>query len=187
MKREAAPEHAPAAPEGLMSSFLHERATPGTTLELRTPAGDFFLDDEEQRPVVLLSGGVGLTPMLSMLDELVARDTARDVWFIHAAQSGRHHALRDHVKEVAAAHPNVRSVAIYEVPDPADRPGVDYDESGRITMDWLKQTVPVAESDFYFCGPRGFMRMLGIGLRALDVPEERIHFEYFGPAGTLYA
>jgi nitric oxide dioxygenase len=156
-------------------------------VRVSAPAGDFFLGDQDGRPLVLLSGGVGLTPILSMLDTLVARGSQRDIWYVHAALSGRHHAMKQHLKEVVAAHPAVRSVVFYEFPTPEDMQGRDYDEPGRITMDWLKQTVPVAEADFYFCGPKGFMRMLAIGLRALDVPDERIHFEFFGPAEALYA
>ena len=63
--------------------------------------------------------------------------------------------------------------------------GADYDYAGRITMDWVKRTLPVSEADFYFCGPKGFMRLLNLGLRALGVPDERIHFEFFGPAQDL--
>jgi nitric oxide dioxygenase len=95
--------------------------------------------------------------------------------------------MKQHLKEVVAAHPAVHSVVFYEFPTLEDVQGQDYDEPGRITMDWLKETVPVAEADFYFCGPKGFMRMLAIGLRTLDVPAERIHFEFFGPAEALYA
>ena len=187
VKREDAPDDAPYAPPGLVSTFLHRETGPGTALPVSAPAGDFVLDEESARPVVLLSGGVGLTPMVSMLETLVDKDTSRDVWYAHAALSGRHHALRQHVRELAENRPNVRSFTFYEFPSVDDEVGRDYDQAGRITMDWLKHTVPVQDADFYFCGPRGFMRMLAIGLRALDVPEERIHFEFFGPAQALYA
>ena len=187
VKREGAPDDAPDAPPGLASNYLHDQGGPGTVVRVSAPAGDFSLDEQIGRPLVLLSGGVGLTPILSMLDTLVAQDAQRDIWYVHAALSGRHHAMKQHLKEVVAAHPGVRSVVFYEFPTQEDVRGQDYDEPGRITMDWLKQTVPVAEADFYFCGPKGFMRMLAIGLRALDVPDERIHFEFFGPAEALYA
>jgi nitric oxide dioxygenase len=187
VKREGAPDDAPEVPAGLASNYLHDQGGPGTLVRVSAPAGDFFLDAQDDRPLVLLSGGVGLTPTLSMLDTLVAKGGQRDIWYVHAALSGRHHAMKQHLKEVVAAHPAVRSVVFYEFPTPEDVQGRDYDEPGRITMAWLKQTVPVAEADFYFCGPKGFMRMLAIGLRALDVPDERIHFEFFGPAEALYA
>ena len=95
--------------------------------------------------------------------------------------------MKQHLQEIAAEHPNVRLAVFYEFPTPEDVQGRDYDQSGRITMQWLKRSVPISETDFYFCGPKGFMRMLALGLRALEVKEDRIYFEFFGPAGDLYA
>ena len=187
VKREDPPSGAPYAPPGAVSGYLHRDAVPGTVLPIRPPAGEFTLDDETQRPLVLISGGVGLTPLVSMLDALVDRGVQREIWFVHGALHGRHHAMHRHVRELVAAHPNIRSVVFYEFPTPEDVPGVDYDHPGRITMDWIRDNLPVREADFYFCGPRGLMRMLAIGLRALDVPDERIRFEFFGPAEALYA
>jgi nitric oxide dioxygenase len=136
---------------------------------------------------VLLSGGVGLTPMVSILDTLVDRRAARPVWHVHTALTGRHHAMKDHVRHVADEHGDVNAVVFYEFPSDDDVLGEDFDVAGRITLDWIKRELPTAEADFYFCGPKGFMRMLALGLRALDVPEEHIHFEFFGPPQDLYA
>jgi len=187
VKREGPPDDASDAPAGLASNYLHDQGSPGTVVRVSAPAGDFILDEQDGRPLVLISGGVGLTPILSMLDTLVAQAVQREIWYVHAALSGHHHAMRQHIKDVVAAHDRVHAAVFYEFPTPEDVPGRDYDEPGRITMDWLKRTVPMPEADFYFCGPKGFMRMLAIGLRALDVPDERIHFEFFGPAEALYA
>jgi nitric oxide dioxygenase len=176
----------PSAPPGLASNYLHDQIDVGSVLRVNAPAGDFFLDEDNDRPVVLLSGGVGLTPMVSMLDAMVDRGASRPAWYIHAAQWGRHHAMKQHIQDVVAAHDAIRSFVFYEFTTPQDAQGRDFDLSGRITMDWLKRVVPMHEALFYFCGPKGFMRMLALGLRALDVPEERIHFEFFGPAHDLY-
>jgi nitric oxide dioxygenase len=187
VKREAAPADGAGIPAGLASTYLHEHIGPGDRLRVSAPAGDFFLEERDHCPIVLLSGGVGLTPMVSILDTLVDRRAARPVWYVHAALRGRHHALKQHVRAVAGEHDNVNAVVSYEFPGDEDVPGKDYDVAGRITLDWIKRTLPIAEADFYFCGPKGFMRMLVLGLRALDVPEEHIHFEFFGPPQDLYA
>jgi nitric oxide dioxygenase len=155
VKREGAPDDAPQAPAGLASNYLHDQGGPGTLVRVSAPAGDFFLAEQDGRPLVLLSGGVGLTPTLSMLDTLVTQGGQRDIWYVHAALSGRHHAMKQHLKEVVAAHPGVRSVVFYEFPTPDDVRGRDYDEPGRITMDWLKQTVPVAGPTSISADPRG--------------------------------
>jgi nitric oxide dioxygenase len=187
VKREDPPEDAPYAPPGMASSYLHEEVGPGDVIQVSAPAGDFFLDETSRRPLVLLSGGVGLTPMVSVQEHLVGRGTPPETWYVHAALGGRQHAMKQHVRDLATANGPIHPVVFYEHPAPEDVLGRDYDLPGRVTMDWLKGAVPVADAHFYFCGPRGFMRMLAIGLRALDVPDERIHFEFFGPAEALYA
>jgi nitric oxide dioxygenase len=187
VKREGPPQDGSDLPAGLASNYLHDQVSPGTTLRVSAPAGDFFLNEESTQPVVLLSGGVGLTPMVSMLETIVEQGATRPVWYAHAALSGRQHAMKQYIQEITAAHPNVRSAVFYEFPTPEDLQGKDYDESGRITTEWLKRTVPISEAEFYFCGPKGFMRMLALGLRALDVKEDRIHFEFFGPPDDLYS
>jgi nitric oxide dioxygenase len=187
VKREGPPAEAPYAPPGVASNYLHEEVGPGCVVRVGPPAGEFFLDEETHRPIALLSGGVGLTPTMSMLEHLVDRGTPPETWYVHAAPCGRQHAMKRYVRDLAATNRAVHSVVFYEFPMPEDVRGRDYDLPGRLTMEWLKGTLPVADADFYFCGPRGFMRMLAIGLRALDVPEERIHFEFFGPAEALYA
>lgn len=187
VKREGPPDEAPYAPPGLVSNYLHEEVGPGSVLRVNVPAGDFVLDEASHRPVALLSGGVGLTPVLSMLEHLVERDRQRETWWVHAVRCGREQAMRQHVRDLAAASSAVHACVFFEHPMPEDVRGRDYDRAGRLSMEWVKDTLPVADLDFYFCGPRGFMRMLAIGLRALDVPEERIHFEFFGPAEALYA
>jgi nitric oxide dioxygenase len=175
----------PAARTGLHLPARPRR--PGSSVRVSAPAGEFFLQERDHCPIVLLSGGVGLTPMVSILDTLVDRRAARPVWHVHAALTGRHHAMKDHVRHVADEHGDVNAVVFYEFPSDDDVLGEDFDVACRITLDWIKRELPTAEADFYFCGPKGFMRMLALGLRALDVPEEHIHFEFFGPPQDLYA
>ncbi|UEM05114.1 NO-inducible flavohemoprotein [Skermanella rosea] len=188
VKREPAPAGNPAAGPGLVSGFLHDHGAPGTVLKVAAPAGDFFLDDPvAERPVVLLSGGVGLTPMVSMLDSIVAAGAGRPTLFVHGTRSGAHHAMKDHVRTVAATHPGVKAVTFYEQPRPQDVPGRDFDHAGVITPEWLRRAVPHTDADFYFCGPKPFMRLLARTLTDLGVDRDRLHYEFFGPADELYA
>lgn len=177
VKREEAEGDRPA---GIVSTYLHHDIQEGDILELSAPAGEFTLDPAVQLPVVLISGGVGLTPMVSMLETLLERDPAHDVVYIHAARDGSHHAMREHIIQWTEAHSSLRSYVVYESP----AAGEECDKIGYIDLPWL-QTVANANADFYFCGPTPFMRAIHQALKQWKVPEERIHFEFFGPADSL--
>jgi nitric oxide dioxygenase len=179
-------EDAAGKPEGRISTHLHRDLKEGDTVLVSAPAGDFTLRRGAERPVVLISGGVGLTPMVSMLNTLVSEEPARPVTFIHAAAHGRVHAMGQHVAEIAAAHPQVRAHLIYSEPTEEDRARGGFKE-GRIDLAWLQSVVPSKDADFYFCGPIPFMSCIRDSLRTWGVPEERIHFEFFGPAADLSA
>lgn len=177
VKREDATQNQPA---GIVSTYLHQEIHESDILHISAPAGEFTLDQSQQNPVVLISGGVGITPMLSMLETLLENDNQREVTFIHAARSGSYHAMKEHIDNLASQHPQLHSYVIYESP----ATGEAYDKAGYIDLPWLK-SVASAEADFYFCGPTPFMRAINLALKEWDVPEQRIHFEFFGPAGSL--
>lgn len=177
VKREAGP--------ALGSAHLHDRVAVGDVLDLRAPAGRFVLDADSTRPVVLLSAGVGLTPMVSMLEHLVATGSTREVWFIHAARSGREHAMGRHVRVLAAGRGNVHVHVCYGSPGPDDVVGRDFDSAGRLSVDLLKRLLPRDDHAFYLCGPSGFMRDLIAGLGATGVQPDRIRWEAFGPSASV--
>ncbi|MNI59737.1 Flavohemoprotein [compost metagenome] len=177
VKREEAVNNQPA---GVVSTYLHQEIHEGDIVEISAPAGEFILDQSQQNPVVLLSGGVGLTPMVSMLEALLGNDSKREVTFIHAARSGEFHAMKEHIADLDRQYEQLHSYVIYESP----AAGEHYDKSGYIDLPWLK-TVANAEADFYFCGPTPFMRTVNLALKEWGIPQERIHFEFFGPAGSL--
>ena len=185
IKREAAPADRPDLAPGLSSGFFHDRIAPGSGLRVGAPRGKFHLDPDSDRPVVLLSAGVGLTPMVSMLNTIVQRGATRPVWFLHGARNGREHAMGAHVRRLAAEHESVHVHIRYSLPDAADLEGRDYDDRGRIDIALLKQVLPFDDYDFYLCGPTPFMRSLYCGLLALDISESRIHYEFFGPGSLL--
>ncbi|EGF96399.1 Nitric oxide dioxygenase [Brevundimonas diminuta] len=170
--------------KGLASGWLHDNARVGMVLKVGAPAGDFFLPETPQRPVVLLSGGVGLTPMVSMLETLVAEKTDTEVHYVHGAYDAGVHAMGPHIRALTAAHPRARSTVFYEAPA---NDGDGHDHAGRITGAWLSQQTPIQEADYYLCGPRPFLRALVSDLRDAGVPADRIHYEFFSPADEILA
>lgn len=184
VKRELAPGDEPFAPGGLISNHLHDDVQEGDELLVHTPAGDFFLHDSG-RPVVLLSGGVGITPMLSMLNALVEGRVQRPVVFVHAALGRGYHAFREHVNELAQAHPNVRKVVYYTDVTAEDRPGEHHDEAGLIRLETLRPYLPEGDAEYYYCGPEGFTRAVEDILDRLRVAQERRFTETFGPSQSF--
>ncbi|MBI3271395.1 MAG: 2Fe-2S iron-sulfur cluster binding domain-containing protein [Planctomycetes bacterium] len=168
---------------GLSSCFFHDVLKQGDILDVRAPGGDFFLDMNKDRPVVLLGGGIGLTPVLSMLNEITKRGMKLETWFFYGMKNGTEHAQKKHIETVAAANPNVKLNICYSQPDPAkDAQGRDYQHASRVTVDLLRKLLPSSNYDYYLCGPPPFMESLVTGLQKWGVPDENVHFEAFGPA-----
>lgn len=161
---------------GKVSGWLHDDAAIGTQLQVAPPAGDFFLEPAEKQQVVLLSGGVGLTPMISMLESRRGSNWPQMV-YIHATQNGRQHAMRAQHEKLAD-----QSYVFYEAPGADDVEGRDYTGQGRIDPKWLAKNTRADIADYYICGPEGFMRQMINGLKAANVSPDRIHYEFFGPA-----
>lgn len=185
IKREPAPKGKPDLPPGLSSNFFHDQVDVGSTVQVGAPAGAFYLHDGRNGPVVLLSGGVGLTPMISMLDHLVDQHRRRPTWFIHGVQDGIEHAFGAHVRDLAQAHDHVTAHVVYAEAGPDDVEGRDYDATGFITIPMLESLLPGPICDFYLCGPPPFMKVLFNALLDWGVDEARIYYEFFGPATVL--
>lgn len=181
VKREPAPEGALGVPAGLVSNHLHDRLHEGDELFVHAPLGDFVVEDESDRPIVLLSGGAGITPAISMLADLANRGEKRELVFVHATTRRSHHAFREELRDLAATHANIRSAVFYEHADPSDRRGVDYDEIGRVDAARLRRYLPAHEADFYTSGPPAFVAATARVLDALGVSPARRHDESFAP------
>lgn len=166
---------------GLASRFLHDTAEPGMFVNARAPAGDFTIADG-RRPIVLVSAGVGITPMLSMLHGLVASGDPRAISFFHVARNGRQHALADEVRQVAARGA-ARVHISYSRPEAGDVMGRDYDAPGRLDGDRIAGVLPGLDADFYLCGPASFMAALQNDLERRGVDPDRMRSETFGPVG----
>lgn len=171
------------APDGVGSSWLHDRVEIGDEIDVAAPRGKFFLDETSDRPVLLLSGGVGLTPLVSMLHRLQA--SGRDVYFLHACENGQVHALRDEV--LSCANDRTTPLFVYRTPSDADRAAGHFHAEGMIDKTFLQQHVPIGDYDAYICGPTPFMAAMYQLLLALGVPKSQIAYEFFGKATTLDA
>lgn len=164
--------------DGLVSRFLHDKLETGAMLEARKPAGDFVLQ-KGSGPIVLVSAGVGVTPVLSMLHQLVEENETREILFVHGARDGDHHPFRSEVCELVKGRANIRTQIVYSRPHAEDLLGRDYQEKGRVSADLLVGLVSNTEADYYLCGPAGFLAELKSGLEARGVREDKIHDETF--------
>ncbi|WP_338547005.1 pyridoxamine 5'-phosphate oxidase family protein [Pseudomonas benzopyrenica] len=170
--------------DGLVSQLLHDQWREGDLIEARMPAGDFTLAPADTRPLVLLAAGIGITPLLAMLRQLV-HEGRRTVTLFYGARTRAERAFDRELAELLAQAPeSIRMIRVLS--DPSDAlPGVDYDAAGRIEMALLERYLPFGDYDFYLCGPAAFTQGLYDGLRGHGIEDDRIHAEAFGPAGLM--
>ena len=169
--------------DGLISGYLHNCAATGDIVMLTAPAGSFVLDAaaaETQRPLVFVTGGVGITPAFSMLNSCVA--SGRPIIFVHAAINGRHHAFADDLSALAREYANLRTFIIYEKPQLEDKP----DAVGLVNQKTFEALLPPdRDVDLYFLGPKPFMANINAFAESLGIPSSQRHYEFFGPAEQL--
>ncbi len=170
-----------AHPPGRASGFFHDRVEVGTTLQVRSPSGQFFLEPGSD-PVVLIAGGIGITPVLSMLNWCQAFQPEREVWFFYGVRNSREAAFAGHLRAIAAANPNVHLQVCFSDPLPEDRLDRDFHHCGRVAVPLLRAQLPLRPYHYYICGPAPMMGALVTALEDWGVPGARIHFEAFGPA-----
>ena len=180
VKREPAPLGNLAAPAGQISNYLHTSVKEGDTILAHVPQGDFVFQ-HHNRPVVILSGGVGITPAICMLQHLAQTKGGQSVLFVHATTQRSHHAFVYETRALAKANPQVRALVYYENADNSDIRGHHYDLLGRISLDSLRSHLPTEPADFYYCGPLGFMNATEAMLDSLGIPDANRYSEAFAP------
>ncbi len=168
--------------KGLVSRYLHNNVKLGDIIDSRRPSGDFMMTCNIC-PLVLVSAGVGLTPMMSILHAVAAENSRRPVWFVHGARDGSHHPLAEEVRELAADHPDINVHVAYSRSRPEDILGKHYDSDGRVNGKLLESLVDNVDAHYFLCGPTNFMADIQTDLERQGVPVEQIHYETFGSVG----
>lgn len=170
-----------ATPYGKVSNFLHGEVEAGDVIEVSAPAGVFILNREENAPIALISGGVGITPLMSMMESLAKDKTKREVTFIHAARSGNVHAFREEAARWIGELENGHLYFGYSQPDTEDH---GHHFTGIISKQMLLNTV-TKDTICYVCGPVPFLQHVVLMLTEMGLPEDHVRYEFFGPAMDL--
>jgi len=170
--------------KGLGSTYLRTRIKPGSDLEVSAPRGSFTLRSGSE-PVVLLSAGVGATPVLAMLHALAAEKSSQPVWWLYGARNREEHPFRNESRALLQELKYGRSYIQYSRPGPSDQKGIDFDAAGHLAVSAFDEIGIPHESQFYLCGPPAFLQELTADLAAWGVPADRIHTEIFGTLDAI--
>jgi ferredoxin-NADP reductase/MOSC domain-containing protein YiiM len=171
-------------PNGAAGAYIEDGLKVGDVIDASAPRGAFTLAQGEG-PVVLMSAGIGSTPVLAMLHALAAAGSQRDVWWLHGARNGAEHAFAADARALLKSLPHGHSHVCYSAPAPTDRAGVDFDGAGRLSVRVLQDLGAPREADFYLCGPAAFMSALTADLASWGVSPERLHSENFGAGPAM--
>ena len=166
---------------GLASNYFHDQVTVGSLLQARLPSGHFRLDHSDA-PVVLIGGGVGITPMLSMLNGCLEKQPEREVWLFYGVRNRHELIMQSHLEALALAHKNFHLRLCASQPLPEELIGRDFQYQGRIDINLLRSTLPLKSFHYYICGAASILESLVPALEEWGVPAERIHYEAFGHA-----
>jgi ferredoxin-NADP reductase len=171
-------------PHGAAGTYLHERVRVGDALDVSMPRGSFILESED-RPAVLLSAGIGATPVLAMLHSLAAARSTRSVLWLHSARDGRHHPFAAEVRGLMLALPNGRSYVCYSRPGSDDTVTGDFDATGHLSRSVFDAVGVPPDADVYICGPPRFMEDMKAALATLGISPARMHVELFNGSESM--
>ncbi|WP_303907657.1 2Fe-2S iron-sulfur cluster-binding protein [Thiohalomonas denitrificans] len=183
VKRVPAPAGCTDVPPGRISSHLHDGVQEGDQILVKAPSGPFHLRDRGLSPLALAGGGIGITPMLSMVETLLHEGSKREIWLFYGVRDGAEQVMTQRLEELAANHPNLHLLVSYSRPGEQDIAG-PYRRHGRVGIDLLRITLPRQVETFYVCGPPALMESLVPDLEAWGIPPDQIHYETFGPASV---
>jgi ferredoxin-NADP reductase len=182
IKRVAPPPGRADLPWGVASSHFHNLVREGTRLAVRAPSGHFHLIEDGDLPIVLIAGGIGITPMLSILNALAHWADPREVWLFYGLRNGTEHIMKEHLETLRDTHPGFHLRVVYANPSDEDIPGIDYHHQGYIDIRLLQEVLNLGRYEYYVCGPPPMMEALVPALETAGVPTWNIHYESFGPA-----
>jgi len=166
---------------GFASRYFHDHVNVGSILQVRAPCGHFHSDNSEN-PMVLIGGGIGITPLLSMLNQCSQQQPSREIWLFYGLRDGREMVMKSHLEGLASANPNFHLLICMSSPLPEDEDGRDYQHQGRVNIELLRSQLPDKPYHFYICGPSSMLESLVPALEEWGIDETHIHFEAFGPA-----
>lgn len=184
IKRCPPPRDKPDIPPGLSSNFFHDQVNEGDILDVRAPSGGFYCEPEgdDLMPVVLIGGGIGLTPVLSMAKAIANTGVKRETWLFYGVRHNGEKVLREELEELTAQHPHIKVRYVHSSPKDDEVQGKDYHHTGYICVDLFKEALPSNNYIFHICGPPPMMASMVEQLEEWGVPDEHVRFEAFGPA-----
>lgn len=182
IKRVPSPDNRPELAPGLSSNYFHDHVEEGARLQIRAPSGHFHLIEEEALPVVLIGGGIGITPMLSILNTLLESGSQREIWLFYGVRNGSELVMQEQLRSLANAHSRFHLHCCFSNPAVHEIEGVDYQHRGRVDIPLLHTTLGLQRYQFYICGPKPMMETLVPGLSELGVQSGDVYYESFGPA-----
>lgn len=173
--------------EGLVSRHLHDHWKVGDIVQVSPPSGDFQLKTNSDKPIVLMSAGVGVTPMISLLNTALETSDEQNITFVHAVRNSEYHPFKKFIKQTSEEHERrLQSVFFYEEPLASDEQGKDYHHQGLINLESIQEVIKQDQTDYYLCGPIPFMSAVHKGLTAKGIATHNIHYEVFGADKDLY-
>jgi len=184
IKRLSPPPKVPDAPPGVSSNFFHKALSEGDILDCKAPGGNFYLDMAEHGPIVLIGGGIGITPMISMMRSVALSGSKRETWLFYGTRDSREVVQPAHLRELEEQHENIHVRLCFSDPREGEVAGKDFDHAERVSVDLMHRVLPSTNYDYYICGPAPMMNSITEDLEAAGVPKGNVHYESFGPASV---